>query len=472
MKGVNKAISLLSKADKYLVYYDPDIDGLISGFLVCDFLRKRGNTCSYYLNQNRSHGFYLDLDKINGYTIIAVDFSIPEDVIESIVNSGADLINIDHHNIESNTLVEKSNGRNSAVVINNQYVFESEEERFLSGAGVVYNVLCEIDSSFKNDEYKALVGISLLSDVRVIESSLARDILECTYTSEAPIIKRLVQQTRGTNDYTFGNARMDRNFIDYTFSPKINSLFRTNQGDLAVKLILGGGISDAILTESKRYQNELLKYILNNLKGNEYSALILGGIPDIAKPLANNALLSNFIGLACSRVKASGKTTLLYVGSDGIVERGSVRGKYDNVDYLSIFKDFGFKADGHSNAFGVQGTNLKDIDITGLNATIAGAESIASQSVLNNRVYEVVNLSTFTQSKSIAVHNIYVRSCKMHYLKYIGHSAQKEIRGKMTLWKIDGISVKCFDQGLTPDDGYILPMLERGYITYYLKSDI
>ena len=86
-----------------LVYGDPDIDGLISLRNLKTFLESELNLKSvpYYCNSNRSHGFMLDLNSIEKGTIIfAVDFAITREEIKNIVDSGFDIISIDHHDVE------------------------------------------------------------------------------------------------------------------------------------------------------------------------------------------------------------------------------------------------------------------------------------------------------------------------------------------------------------------------------------
>lgn len=463
MYGIKKAIELLNKAEKCVVYFDPDIDGLISGYLACRFLDKLKKPYTYILNENRAHGFKVDPKKLSGYTVVAVDFAISPSEVDAILDADASLVSLDHHTIGD--AIE----RDRAIVINNQYSFEPEEKRFLSGAGVVYEAFCEIDSSFASEENKALVGVSLLSDIRVIENDLARDYLKCTYSSRAPMIEYLVDCTKNSRDFQFGNVRMDRNFIDYTFSPKINSLFRTNQGDLAVQMIMGKPISSKVLIHSKEYQDMILEYIMSHLEGAEFSSLICKGLGNPDFELENGALLSNFIGLACSRVKATGKTTFLYVGSGSTVERGSVRGKLDNVDYLSLFRDFGFNADGHKNAFGVMQTDLSKIDLEMLNYVIEKVEQM-SKGRVSSRVFDVVNLSTFKDAKSLAISNIYSRSCNMQFIRYVGRNAVLDKQGKLFLWHIDGVPVKCFSEEITPKNGVIVPLYDRGYLVFYLRQ--
>ena len=126
-----------------LVYGDPDIDGLISLRNLKTFLESELNlkSVSYYCNSNRAHGFMLDLNSIERGTIIfAVDFAITREEIKNIVDSGFDIISIDHHDVEDEFIYYMGED-NYGVVINNQYPFEDSEWSFQSGAGVLWHVL-------------------------------------------------------------------------------------------------------------------------------------------------------------------------------------------------------------------------------------------------------------------------------------------------------------------------------------------
>lgn len=478
---------------KFLVYGDPDIDGMIACYLACRFLDYEGISYEYYVNPNRKHGFYLPYEKVRGYTILAVDFSITDDELNQIVESGASIVVLDHHSIGNKELLYKCNLKNKGLVINNQYVFEDENYRFLSGAGVAYKVLGGINRQLLSEENKAVVGISLLSDIRAIENNMARDILQVTYNSESPLIKRLITVAQNDIDFGFGVMRMDRNFTDYTFSPKFNSLFRANRGFEATDFILGKSLNRNLINDCRQFQNLMIDYIMSNLYGNTNNMIckfienkpmseIIEDIRSRASPqdkliLSRNdfsdSLLSNYIGLVCSRLKDESHTAFLCVTENGKIVRGSVRGLLDNVNYLSIFRDFGMEANGHKNAFGVLGS--LNVDLNQLDEIVGYVESKAKDS-MESRLIEVRNLSTYTMTgnRDIATYNIFARTSKMVGIKYVGNksSCKMEKCGKMFKWYVDGVAIKCFDEGVTPWNGVILPLRERGYIVFYLKKSL
>lgn len=473
-KGVAKAVEILNKAveDKFLVYGDPDPDGLYASYCIIQLLKRFNKKYKYHINENREHGFKLPIDdSLRDYTIIAVDFTITTEEMQALDEVGARVINIDHHEIAETKLYTTNNG----VIINNQYCFEPEKWRFLSGAGVVYAVITSIVPEIDSMDLQGLVGLSLLSDVRVLESEEARFFLNATYKNRSELFDYLVQVTKNSKDFTFGSIYIDRNYADFTLHPKLNALFRMNMGMEAMHLMLRDDATVKVDLDSlKEQQSIVTEKILNSTETIEYSSLVVKAVPSNTIPEGvYRYKLTNFTGLACSRSRGTGRTTFLYIRdiNDNSCIRGSVRGKYDTVDYLAIFKKYGIKCAGHHNAFGVISCDINEVDFEALQAEIQRQEELNVEDEYRGRIFETSNLSVFTalKNKELAVYNAYVRDAKRMYIHYTGNNWEKTAVGKMWMLNVDGIAVKSFESDLTPENGYILPTLERGYIQYYLK---
>lgn len=474
--GVAEASQILSKNNPFLIYYDPDIDGAVSG----DFFRRVLTAFSkpfvYYINENRQHGFKMTQDqiaKLKGYTIILVDAAMTKQEIIMLTQNGIDIINIDHHHMNEVDFVYHKDPTTGCegVIINNQYPFEPEEYRFLSGAGVVYYVINMLFPDFCGQDEKALVGLSLLSDIRPIENPIAQDFLHVTYTHKSPLIEYLIQLTKPKTDFGFGIQTFDRNFIDFTFSPKINALFRLNKGHDAVEVFSGAYHNTGQLDVYRNIQNSISEAIIQNLQGEEYSNLTFKYVDsNLSLPYAYD--VTNFIGLACSRVKNDGKTSVLFVRENGVIKRGSLRGLCDDVDYLSILRKHGFDAEGHKNAFGVKSVDFSKVDLVALNEEIRQAEHGYEERKYRNRILPVNNLSFFLQSKEVKIadYNNYVRDPSRLFIKYTGSNIERHKRGKVIDFTLDGVQVLCFDEDLTVENSLILPVKERGnYVQFYMK---
>lgn len=509
-QGLDIAANILSRIEgTALVYFDPDVDGVFSGKFVCSVLDSRNIPYERYINENRQHGFfYPDITKLKNRTVIAVDFSIDPDKLKQLRDNNIRLINIDHHAIDSNTLVTYSCDGSSqidGVVINNQYSFEPESKRYLSGAGVVFYVFANLIPGFDCELSRALVGLTLLSDIRPIENDEAQVFLRTCYTSRHPYIQYLVNITKAEKDYGFGVPRFERNYIDYTFSPKLNALFRLNMGTVAMDLVAGKPPSFK-LDEARLIQSQVVDYTMrkltspfntNNLLDPQSQGVIrqpksyikpdgtegtqfITSLSDLDiffmpnEDISPSYRLSNFIGLTCSRLKGTGKSTVAYIGSDTEVIRGSFRGRFDNIDYLGLFQKYGFSnCAGHHGAFGINACNMQSVNFIGLNAEIARLENLAEKQEYVDRIVPVENLAMFVHSevlKQLAMYNLYVRDGYRKLIKYTGTNTSRRKTGKVYEYNIDGISVKCFDADVNTQNGYILPIYDRNVLTFYLKN--
>ena len=477
-KGWEVAREILTINDNYLVYYDPDIDGAVSGEFVLRLLDKYQKPYMTHINNNRQHGLKLTFEQISrlkGYTVILVDAGMTREEIKLLVDNGVSVINIDHHEIEESELVVEVNKemKSAGVIINNQYPFEPDNMRFLSGAGMVYYTFNSIFPSVYGEEEQALVGLTLLSDIRSLDTDLAKQFLFKTYSYTSPYMDYLLRLTEPSMDFGFGERTFDRNFIDYTFSPKINALFRLNKGVEAVQVFRGTYTDKESLNVYRGVQNAIRDFVIDTLDGEEYSHLGVKYIESWRQPPYNYDV-TNFVGLACSRLTGESGTTFMFVKDDkGNVLRGSVRGKCDDVNYLDIFRRHGFKAGGHGAAFGVISVDLEKVDFESLNTEIAKAEEGYEERKYMGRVIEVQDMNFFLQSrnKQIADYNNYVRDNQRIYLKYTGKKAKREERGKAFIFDLDGQKALAFDPEISIERDLVLPLIERGkYIQFYMKK--
>ena len=206
---------------------------------MCNFADMLGLKYSYYVNENRFHGFNIPASKLKGFLVISSDFGITAEEVENLVDNDVVLLSTDHHECQD-TFIDIKKETAEGIVINNQYPFEPEEDRYLSGAGVFFELICSLYPEFNTAERRALVGITLLSDVRQIENKKARQYLKTTYTMDTSCgyVKYLIDSTV-SDSFNFGTPKLDRNFIDYTLNPCINALLRADKTNEAIKFILG-----------------------------------------------------------------------------------------------------------------------------------------------------------------------------------------------------------------------------------------
>ena len=126
-RGIDVVKKLLDGYNEnILVYFDPDVDGMISGYFICKFLSGKGKRYSWYVNSNRSHDWSIPIEKIKGYNIVAVDFMINRETVKSLVYADCNLVSIDHH-INQPAQIRINHGGKTGIVINNQYAFAKQK---------------------------------------------------------------------------------------------------------------------------------------------------------------------------------------------------------------------------------------------------------------------------------------------------------------------------------------------------------
>lgn len=473
-KGMQIAKDCIDGFNDTIVYFDPDVDGSVAGYLVCKFLSLRGKKFQWYINSDRKHDWSLPIEKCKGKNIIAVDFKIPKQIVKSLVDVGCNLVSMDHHVNEKEFIYYKSNNGTVGVVINNQYVFEEDDGRYLSGAGVVFETLRLIDPRMDSEDNRALVGLTLLSDICDIENPLAAMYLSTLYNHKNEgYIKYLINNTIGTRDFNFGAPRMDRNYVDFKFSPAINSNLRFGNQDDVVKFFLGSGKLDL---SCHQRQKDLVSDIQKSVIVKDFSALRVVYFKDWEVICQEHMeVLSSFVGLVASKYLDGKHSVVCYdvsINKDGkpFVKRASFRGNVSSIDYLSGWKKF-VDAEGHPPAFGIK--NLvpsKDLFLS-LNKI---CEELDSSSKRVTKVKPVINLSLFanTTARDMAEKNMYCLSRNRKYVRYAGRNSKVIREGaNYREFLVDGISVMCFDLSLNFSNALIFPILERGYIKFYLQSE-
>lgn len=467
-----------------LVYGDPDIDGLVSMREFLIFLQKELNDDSipYYVNNNRSHGFFIPKEKLQGYFVFAVDFSIERDKLNELVNSGITIVSVDHHECEdvlissemyANNLPEEpifDSNASSGIVINNQYPFEDADWTFQSGMGVLwhcighyYKDVYDSDKYFKSRTSRALVGLTLLSDVRNIEMTEARQFLDALYNHpNEGYIGYLIDSVLG-KDYAFGLPCMDRNFVDYTFSPKVNALFRFNLQELACQFILGYGYP---VQDYQLLQREFVQKLETTVKENIYPNITFLEIPSIGLSKEEKSYVTNFVGLLASRYTSPSNVVIAYYKDGDNVGRASFRGSVQSVDFRRELNAFGIDGRGHASAYGILNFS-KDEDLW---KKISNRCTKLFEQVDESLTYkEVAHLGMWMRDRKkgyrISKENCYLLNHHRVYLKYVGDLSKIEKKrgnDKYAVYQVDGIEVRCFNLDLDFETGLILPMLEKG----------
>lgn len=447
MRGTDIVKEILeSNIEKeFIVYFDPDVDGAFSGVLPWKFLRDRGKHSLNLMNINRMHGIHIDLKPYVGKyaTIISVDAFVPAEQVKEVVDMGFNLISLDHHECGNEFIYYKNNETGKqGVVVNNQYPFEDKEKRFLSGAGVVYEVFKEIYPELNFDWYRDTVGITLLSDVRDISNKEARGYLSYTYSSSGrnSYINYLIDEcSKFKGTYSFGRPKMDRTYISFTLSPLINALLRFNRVETVLGFMTGKGLKESLVEDQKQLLQETIEGYTVTKK-----------IGDIAivqvEDWKTGVNMSNFIGLIANKLLGKEADSILcFIKNRDGTSRASFRSNKQEFNFLDLFKKEGYNAIGHKSAFGVLDFIETKIPVT----TLAKIVSKAKDNKNDRNYIEVKNLSMFKsvgRAKKIAEENDYLMDKDKVFIKYVGNNIKLEkSTEKYKRYMVDNVPVMSFE---------------------------
>lgn len=482
-----------------LVYFDPDVDGLIAGRFFVEVLMRRGVRPRYVANSNREHGFKLDVSSLApGSTVFCGDFLVEDEVVSSLVQRGISVLSVDHHECQpdfihhTSTLVSPVNPSGSfvaeGVVINNQYPWEDSGNRFQSGAGVTFECLREIDVKLDTADNRALVGISLLTDIRDIEQVGARAWLWELYhhCKQSKFLRYLLDATV-TFSNGYGLPVFDNSCVTFSFSPAVNSLFRFNREMDAIRFILGGGYpSTGLVRDNKsltfqKLGTEFREQVFSTAVIEDYGSLYVVSISETDFTEVEAEYVSNFVGLICSRLSGEGKSALGYcTNALGEVTRASFRGNNPTGRYREeLVRQLGLDGRGHSVAFGVVGLQPSVDLFERVSAVCQQVDAGDSYRVPYVTVYDLEDFMSSAGYK-IADYNQYVLSQNRIRVRFVGECYQAVAKDNFQLYRLSNTSrrslavirgfLSAYQQGLDPSNALLEVSLENGQVALTVSS--
>ena len=163
-KAVEAAHTKLSGGAKAFVVVDSDTDGYTSASILINYLKRRfpNIDIQWALHPGKEHGIVLK-DIPEDREIIFVPDAGSNNIEEqkALVDQGKTVIILDHHDVE----VEGDSG---AIIVNNQFS-PAFENKFMSGAGVVYMFITLMDDLYYPGQpiardYLDLTAIGIIAD--------------------------------------------------------------------------------------------------------------------------------------------------------------------------------------------------------------------------------------------------------------------------------------------------------------------
>ncbi len=372
--AVARIRSAIEGGEKIAIYGDYDVDGVTSVSILYLYLKQHGADVSYYIPCRNGEGYGVSEAAIkrlreDGVSlIITVDTGIT--AVEEAVYAeslGVDLVITDHH--ECHDVLPSAKAIVNPRRADCPYPFKE-----LAGVGVVFKVLCALESDFCPDEpmidcvrritrdYGDLVAVGTVADVMPVcdENRLIIGYgLSLIEESGRPGLVELIEATKSDSKFS-GKRKITASFIGYTIAPRINAAGRIRNASLAVELFLApdGRTAFPIARELCEINRE--RQAEENKISEEAYAKIEAEHDFSRHPvvvLENETWHHGIIGIVSSRITEKFGTPSILVSFEGQGDLGKGSGRsvkgMNLVEALSSCSDLLEKFGGHELAAGL-----------------------------------------------------------------------------------------------------------------------
>lgn len=341
---------------RVMIFGDCDIDGVLSAYQMKEMFNKF-NHSNYKVWSIKSKEHAIDQDCVRECIRSGFDYIIILDVgtnsfeiIEKLTTFGVKVIIIDHHVSEFGYDVYPSD-----CVIVNSKMNNVEDPRFnykLSAGALTFTLLYKYGLSKSKDLSNLSVCglITLYSDSVDMDSDLARSIYALAINQPSSKYPFFVNDF--LNRYSFR-----RRFIEFTLTPRINSLFRSENFDIINRYFFDDTVSslsrhslvkqiDDIYVTSRK----LIGRVSDTVPREELENFVISNLAKSDLAVQANKLY-NYTGIIANNLAEAYGKPCIVLCDNGTEIKGSFRDLFGR-DYLSIFKQF-CKCGGHPPAFGL-----------------------------------------------------------------------------------------------------------------------
>ena len=378
-KARDVLIKHIENNNKIDLVVDCDVDGNTSGAVIYQYIKniKSSIDIDYFIHTGKLHGLKEFVDRIcqDDSSLVIVPDAGTGDVEECkrIIESGKDIIILDHHSISSEG--------NPAIVVNNQ-LSDKVTDKAMTGVGVTYKFAKLLDKYYGvdySDDYLDLVALGMIGDrADTMDLETRFLILEGLNQIRNKSGKnKLIETLVNAQMYSMDN-KITMNGIGFYVCPLINSLIRlgeyedkrymfeafVNSDKVLERKVRGKGIVEMTIQEytlkacesSNRKQKKMTEdsaaVLSEEIKGfglDKFPILICN---------ARDNVDGNSTGLIANRLADQYQRPCLLMRRKGDICKGSGRGyeKCEIRDFNQWCKDTGLfmKVDGHPGAFGCE----------------------------------------------------------------------------------------------------------------------
>lgn len=342
---------------KTLIHGDSDPDGAFGAKIVLStFDRLNFSNYEFYNYKERSHvltGSAVNYCIYNKFEYMIIVDSSSSDLknLKKLITFGVKVIVIDHHQCPYD---RKDYPKNCLVlnsVIENRT--RSEEHFILSAGALVFYLLAEyLDrKQVRFMDLSAYALLTLYSDCIDMSKPLNRAIYYMATDLDTEMLPVYVRHFLHQYD------SFRRRFIEFSFIPKINAIFRAERLDLVNDYLFTdhtyGDYADIVAEITKVYEDsrENVNIATDVVKKEVMQNLVVANLSNTSIPVKMHKLY-NYTGLVANNISTDYGKPCIVLCDTGDHIKGSFRDCLSR-NYLKIFQQF-CKADGHNPAFAIE----------------------------------------------------------------------------------------------------------------------
>jgi single-stranded-DNA-specific exonuclease len=341
---------------RVLIHGDSDPDGAFGSKILIETFNRLGYTnYEFYEYKIRTHS--ITNEAVNyaiygRYDYIFIIDSSTNDLpnINKLCNFGVNVVVLDHHFPNYTLEVYPEN----CILINTmmENIIRRKDMYTLSCGALVF-VLCSKYLMDRNMPYKQLSAyalITLYSDSIDMTKDLNRSIYYMAMSLDKSELPREV------NHYLKDYNTFSRRFIEFSFVPKINSLFRAEELELLNRYMFRKSNYEETRNILERINNiheekrSLISTVTDIVVRENLDNIVIANLGSCNVSISMNKLY-NYTGLVANNLSQEYGKPCVVLCDTGKGIKGSFR---DNMsrNYLKVFKQF-CKSDGHPSAFGI-----------------------------------------------------------------------------------------------------------------------
>lgn len=264
LDGIFDVIEILhesfEKGKKFFLQVDSDADGYTSAAIFYSFFKRLypDANIEFRLHDGKEHGVILGTVPTDADIIVLPDSgSMQFDEQEELSRLGRTVVILDHHHVENPPRFE------NVYIVNNQ-ISPKFNNKFLSGAGIVYKVIQGFNQVYANkfpeiyDQYTDLAALGIISDMMdtrtldnnfLIQKGLS-NVLNPMF--RAILEKQQFSIERSGADIDFPNKIT----IAFYVAPLINAVIRFGTDEEKLELFRGFIETDTVQIVETEYRGE------------------------------------------------------------------------------------------------------------------------------------------------------------------------------------------------------------------------